>query len=440
MYFLRDNPSLWLLQVLGDLMFSLSPPLLIYFWLQRTAPFGQRFVIESFGIGAVTLGCLSMLTVVLERFVALVLVAVLPLVGAGLLVTLQGESGSEINAGPTEEGRGGWSVLRAMSGQGPRDTQADTCERGSGRGRLLAHGFIKLVPFFCYALVFGSVHFSWVGLQDEASVGMWVQLGASVGAMLCGAAAFALARPRWGRALESIMHLLLAAFAIVALWLTTFLTSGYVFAYLVLLNIAQKLVFMLILIFGFPFARTMGECTSLWSVAYFSFFLGTFVSARVGTMHDVFDLNLVTAAALIALLIVDVAGVMSLYSAGNTASPKPAGAVEPAPETQHQQTPAPSHEQPTTADSQRAALAAEGFDPLPYTCHLIAEQHDLTRREEEILQLLARGRTAARIAETLCITTATTRTHLRNIYAKLDVHSQQDILDMVEEFAKGTRD
>ena len=75
------------------------------------------------------------------------------------------------------------------------------------------------------------------------------------------------------------------------------------------------------------------------------------------------------------------------------------------------------------------------FDQLPYTCHLIAVEYDLTRREEEILQLLVRGRTASRIAETLCITTATTRTHLRNIYAKLGVHSQQDILDMYEDLA-----
>ena len=325
----------------------------------------------------------------------------------------------------------------AGQNQNPHDVQTGTCERGSGRGRLIVHGAIKLVPFFCYALVFGSVHFSWLGLQDEASVGMWVQLGASVGAILCGGAAFALARLRWGRALESIMHLLLAAFAIVALWLTTFLTSGYVFAYLVLLNIAQKLVFMLILIFGFPFARTMGECTSLWAVAYFSFFLGTCVSSRVGTMYDVFDLNLATAAALAVLLVVDVAGVASLYSAGNAASPRPANGAGKAPEPQAPQAPAP-HE-PAVVEGQKAMLAAEGFDPLPYTCHLIAERHDLTRREEEILQLLARGRTAARIAETLCITTATTRTHLRNIYAKLDVHSQQDILDMVEEFTKGAR-
>ena len=78
------------------------------------------------------------------------------------------------------------------------------------------------------------------------------------------------------------------------------------------------------------------------------------------------------------------------------------------------------------------AGTSNGFDGLSYTCHLVAERHGLTRREEEILQLLVRGRSTARIAETLCITPATTRTHLRNIYAKLDVHSQQEVLDLYE--------
>lgn len=93
----------------------------------------------------------------------------------------------------------------------------------------------------------------------------------------------------------------------------------------------------------------------------------------------------------------------------------------------------PAKGSPSNAFGSQPRLSA-GFERLPYTCHLIACEYDLTRREEEILQLLVRGRTAARIAETLCITTATTRTHLRNIYAKLGVHSQQDVLDMFEDY------
>lgn len=79
------------------------------------------------------------------------------------------------------------------------------------------------------------------------------------------------------------------------------------------------------------------------------------------------------------------------------------------------------------------AAGSSGVNTLAYTCHLIACQHDLTRREEEVLQLLARGRSAARISETLCISVATARTHQRNIYAKLGVHTQQDILDLFEQ-------
>jgi two-component system nitrate/nitrite response regulator NarL len=45
----------------------------------------------------------------------------------------------------------------------------------------------------------------------------------------------------------------------------------------------------------------------------------------------------------------------------------------------------------------------------------------LTERESEILALLAEGRSAPAIAEQLVVGTSTVKTHLRNIYAKLDV-------------------
>jgi DNA-binding CsgD family transcriptional regulator len=45
----------------------------------------------------------------------------------------------------------------------------------------------------------------------------------------------------------------------------------------------------------------------------------------------------------------------------------------------------------------------------------------LTKREREVLELAADGLTAARIADELVISPATARTHLANIYAKLEV-------------------
>ena len=474
LFFLQRASALFAIQFLGDLVFSLSPPVLIYFWLQRCVPFGKSFVIASFGMAAVTLGCLSILTIVLEHSVALILVALLPLVGAALLCTVEpvgacggaagafAENGPRGHVGNLDEDRAQagarWSALRAMGSLARHDSEET---EDVSLGKLARSALVRLIPFFCYALLFGSVHFSWLVHQDEASVGMWVQLGAGVGTILCGLAALALSRIRWGRALENITHLLLTAFAIVALWLSTFLASNYVFAYLVLLNIAQKLTFMLMLVFGFPFARSSSQRTSLWSIAYLSFFTGMCVSSFLGSTCTVTVLNIVCAVVLAILLLVDIAGIAALYGVspvndqddaynpsaeevtinGTDASKLGADNLRPNDAGSNGDAFVSEVSYRCSIDGDKATTRSNtqqpssSFGQLPYTCHLIAVEFDLTRREEEILQLLVRGRTASRIAETLCITTATTRTHLRTIYAKLGVHSQQDILDMFEDLS-----
>jgi DNA-binding CsgD family transcriptional regulator len=47
----------------------------------------------------------------------------------------------------------------------------------------------------------------------------------------------------------------------------------------------------------------------------------------------------------------------------------------------------------------------------------------LTGRETDVLRLLARGRTYARAAAELGMSTHTVTTHVRNAYRKLDVHT-----------------
>jgi LuxR family transcriptional regulator, maltose regulon positive regulatory protein len=52
----------------------------------------------------------------------------------------------------------------------------------------------------------------------------------------------------------------------------------------------------------------------------------------------------------------------------------------------------------------------------------------LSERELEVLQLIEAGRSNRRIAQELFVTTATVKTHIRNIYRKLDVHSRTQAL------------
>jgi len=62
----------------------------------------------------------------------------------------------------------------------------------------------------------------------------------------------------------------------------------------------------------------------------------------------------------------------------------------------------------------------------------LAERCGLTPREREILDLLAHGRSIPYIRDALVISKNTAITHVKHIYAKLDVHSKQELLDLVQ--------
>lgn len=66
------------------------------------------------------------------------------------------------------------------------------------------------------------------------------------------------------------------------------------------------------------------------------------------------------------------------------------------------------------------------------TCEEVAQLHNLTQRESSIFMMLARGRNQNYIADELVLSPHTVKTHTYHIYKKLDVHSQQELIDMVE--------
>jgi DNA-binding CsgD family transcriptional regulator len=65
-------------------------------------------------------------------------------------------------------------------------------------------------------------------------------------------------------------------------------------------------------------------------------------------------------------------------------------------------------------------------------CKKAADIFLLSQREYEILILLAKGRNASYIQKELFIAEGTAKTHMRNIYRKMNVHNQQALMDFVE--------
>ena len=65
-------------------------------------------------------------------------------------------------------------------------------------------------------------------------------------------------------------------------------------------------------------------------------------------------------------------------------------------------------------------------------CAVIAEAHDLSAREIEVFDLLAKGRGTAYIQDKLYISPHTVKSHTYKIYRKLGVSSREELLTLVE--------
>ena len=83
-----------------------------------------------------------------------------------------------------------------------------------------------------------------------------------------------------------------------------------------------------------------------------------------------------------------------------------------------------------------AASAAGGAAGLEAALDAAAQLYPLTQRELDIARLLVQGRSKNVISEKLGLSESTVRTHARHLYAKLDVHSRQQLIDLLEELER----
>ena len=89
---------------------------------------------------------------------------------------------------------------------------------------------------------------------------------------------------------------------------------------------------------------------------------------------------------------------------------------------------APADPQPAEGS---ATSDGEPADQLGLRIRSLAREHELTPREVEVFDLLARGRSIPYVRDALFISKETAATHAKHVYAKLGVHSRQELIDLV---------
>ena len=130
-------------------------------------------------------------------------------------------------------------------------------------------------------------------------------------------------------------------------------------------------------------------------------------------------------AASMALLLSD--GILKLRPlfTEDVAAPAPRSAAGAARETRRAEMEGAGAAAPTPA-----AMPSAQAQPDPQ--EWFRDAFDLSERETEVALLIAQGRSKSYIAEALCLSENTVRTHAKNVYTKLDVHSKQELIDLLQ--------
>jgi DNA-binding CsgD family transcriptional regulator len=63
----------------------------------------------------------------------------------------------------------------------------------------------------------------------------------------------------------------------------------------------------------------------------------------------------------------------------------------------------------------------------------LAARIGLSAREQEVYQLIIKGRNVPYIRDELIISRNTVNTHVKHIYAKAAVHNRQELIDLIEQ-------
>jgi DNA-binding CsgD family transcriptional regulator len=84
--------------------------------------------------------------------------------------------------------------------------------------------------------------------------------------------------------------------------------------------------------------------------------------------------------------------------------------------------------------------AGDGLnDDFQVACALATDGFELTPRELEVFELLAQGNSKSYISEKLFLARETVKTHTRNLYRKMSLHSQEELIALVLRQVDGSR-
>lgn len=304
------------------------------------------------------------------------------------------------------------------------------------------------LPLLCCPLVFGYIHYAWLPAQDGGRMSMLIQLSAALGTVLGGVYCFLLVENFWGRRKRALYNLFTLVVMTLTFALTGFFGEEFPVPYVVLLNVAQKIMFFFVWMAPFLLVGRWAPL-SVWCVAISLYGFGKAVSNIAALGLDSRTYGLVVALSVVILVVGIVLGIVLDQGPRRYIVDEPCraegitGSRAGGADALRGQDIAIQDGFAASAMARVDAVAVDipvgaGDDECERACAALAKRYHLTGREEEVLSLLAQGMVAVEVARALVVSNSTAKTHMRNLYAKMGVHSQTELVLLIGQERQGS--
>lgn len=367
------------------MVYRMATGLLVVLWSERLLPLGGRRAALVIAAACTASGVATLvLAAVPTAFASPVLVA-LAVVGGAAFVAFR-------PAGDAPESAALAAALPTFS-----------CR--SWRERAAAVGLLCL-PLLSRGTTTSTLQ-AWMPLQ-QAGAGLAMQAAIGCGILLGAVVIALIVRFAWNRSFVLVFDLVVVPVSFLSLYTAQMVSDLWPLHFLIVDSTYKVVLFYVMMTpFLFP-ARKEGEASSASAYGVFAFMIGA--RAVFIALQDVLAPSPYAALCVVIVVASFVAtGVLVLLVFRETAA------------AQRSQ---PSGAPPVSLDVETA-------------CAVLADRFELTPREREVFALLARNYRAPYIAEKLVVSQSTVKTHMRNLYAKLGVHSQAELLLLIDREAEG---
>lgn len=371
--------------------YRLSSALLFILWAERLFRLGARRAACAYALslvaGASLLAALSFCPLAIGKAA----LATLPVLSMGLLLSLRGKHGADqqeridgVEESPLDES------LPALKTKSKRDAAI--------AATLLFVPLVMRGPFI-------SVQSSWIDQQNSALASLLLQMSMAAGLLMgCGLVVL-LIRFLWNKRCIMFFELIIVPLSLLAFYAAQASESLW-FIYIPIIDATYKALLLFVILM--PFLTRAKRPFALAPLG-----LGILIVGRVpfSLLVTVLPATAYAGLSVVFVTLGIVGSITALLASGMFEDEKPEAGLP-----------------LSNAPEQDAATDR--------ACDILAGRHKLTGREREVLGLLARHYNAPYIAKKLVLSPSTVKTHMRNLYAKLEVHSQSDLYLLVEQTAQ----